>query len=137
MMVLTSFLDLPGNDKRLILNTLFLMVKVRLMLWILPFPRIQRSFTQVEPVISDIPTSRLAWSVRVASQYVPGATCLTNALTGYSLFSQHGYPSMVKIGVGKSVEGEFEAHAWLEYAGEVVVGESEKEYMPLFDFQGK
>lgn len=135
MTVLTNFLKLPGSDKRLLLYTLFLMVKVRLMLWVLPFPRIQRSFTKFEPVRSDIPVSRLTWSVRAVSQYVPGATCLTNALTSYLLLSKYGYPSLVKIGVGKSAEGEFEAHAWLEYDGEVVLGESEKDYVPLFDFQ--
>ena len=41
--------------------------------------------------------------------------------------------SQIKIGVGKDINGEFEAHAWLEYAGKVVVGESEKEYVPLTD----
>jgi hypothetical protein len=42
---------------------------------------------------------------------------------------------MIKIGVGKSFEGEFEAHAWLEYADEVVIGESEKEYIPILDLK--
>lgn len=99
----------------------------------MPFTRIQRSIKPVSPVKSNIPISKLSWSVNVASQYVPKATCLTRALTGHTLLSKHGYPSRIKIGVGKSVEGEFEAHAWLEYEGEVVVGESEKEYVLLFD----
>lgn len=132
MTVLTSFLRLPGSDKRLLLYTLFLIVKVRLMLWVLPFTRIQRSFTKFESVRSDIPVSRLTWSVRMTSRYVPGATCLTKALTGYLLLSKHGYHSMIKIGVGKSAEGEFEAHAWLEYDCEVVLGESEKD-LDLFE----
>ncbi len=137
MTVLTAFLKLPGKDKKLLLGTLFLMIKIRLMLWLLPFSRIQRSFKQFNIEKSDIPVSRLTWSVRMTSRYVPGATCLTKALTGYSLLSKHGYPSLVKIGVGKSAEGEFEAHAWLEYGGEVVLGESEKDYVPLFDLRGE
>ncbi len=135
MTVLTNFLKLPGNDKGLLLNTLLLVLKVRMMLWVLPFSRIQRSFKEANPVKSGVPVSRLAWSVNAVSQYVPRATCLTKALTGHELFSKHGYPSVVKIGVGKSAEGEFEAHAWLAYEGEVVIGESEKEYVHLFNFQ--
>lgn len=104
----------------------------------MPFRTIQKSLTKVEPTATDGTTiNNLIWSVKVASHYVPGATCLTNALTGYSLFSQYGYPSLVKIGVDKSTEGEFEAHAWLEYRGRVVIGESEKDYVPLIDFKAE
>lgn len=137
MTVLNSFWKLPERDKKLLLGTLFLMLKIRLMLWFLPFSHIQRSLKQVNPVKSDTPVPKLAWSVRMTSRYVPRATCLIKALTGYSLLSKHGYLSLVKIGVGKSAEGEFEAHAWLEYEGEVVLGESEKEYVPLFDLEGR
>lgn len=84
----------------------------------------------------DASCGDLIWAVQVSSHYVPRTTCLTNALTGHSLLSQYGYPSLVKIGVGKSSEGEFEAHAWLEYEGKVVIGESEEEYVPIYDFKG-
>ncbi len=106
------------------------------MLWIMPFQCIQRSLPLVNPVKNDISVSKLVWSVKMTSQFVPGTTCLTNALTGYSLLSKHGYFSLINIGVEKSSEGKFEAHAWLEYENKVVIGESEKEYVPLFDFPG-
>ena len=113
------------------------MIKIRLMLWIMPFPSIKKSFTNSKNVGSGDASFRdLIWAVQVSSHFVPRATCLTNALTGYSLLSQYGYPSLVKIGVGRSREGEFEAHAWLEYEDEVVIGESEEKYVPLYDFQG-
>ena len=135
--MITSFLRLPGRDRKLLLETLFLMMKVRLMLWVLPFSHIQKSFLETPINKHDIPLERLIWAVKVSSHYVPRATCLTNALTGQSLFLKHGYPCMIKIGVGKSDEGEFEAHAWLEYGDEVVIGESEKEYVPLVNFNKK
>lgn len=135
MTVLTTFLRLPGNHKKLLVDTLCLMFRIRLMVWIMPFSRIQRSLTGVSTIKRDIPVSKLVWSVKVVSNYVPRTTCLTNALTGYCLLSQHGYPSLVKIGVGRSAEGEFEAHAWLEHGGNVVIGQSEKEYVPLFDMR--
>lgn len=137
-MTVINFFKLSQDKQRILLKTLLLMVKVRLMLWFMSFPRIQKSFKYIKPTDTDkAAKSNIIWAVKVASHYVPRTTCLTNALTGYSLFSQYGYPSLVKIGVDKSSEGEFEAHAWLEYKDEVVIGESEKEYIPLLDFKGE
>lgn len=136
-MTFLNFFKLSGDKQRILLKTLLLMVKIRLMLWLMPFGSIQKSLTKVKQTSAgDMPVSNLTWSVNVASHYVPQATCLINALTGYSLFSQYGYPSQIKIGVDKSSKGEFEAHAWLEYEDEVVIGGSEKEYVPLHDFKG-
>ena len=135
MTVFTSFLKLSWSDRKLLLKTLSLMIKVRLMLWILPFSRIKKSF--LEEKVSgktDVTVGRLNWSLKITSHYLPWSTCLTNALAGHSLLSEYGYPSMIKIGVGKSASGEFEAHAWLEYNDMVIVGESEKEYVNLYDF---
>lgn len=136
MTVLISFLKLPGEDQKLLLHTLFLMVKYRLMLWLMPFFYIKRSVITVNTIKTVTPVLKLAWSVRIISHYVPYTTCLTNALTGHDLLSKHGYPSLIKIGVGKSTEGKFEAHAWLEYDEKVVIGASEKDYVTLYDFHG-
>ena len=116
------------------METIFLMLKVRLMLWLIPFSRIQNSLKGINIIKNEIPVFKLIWAVKVASNYLPSATCLTNALTGYSLLLRYGYPSLVKIGVGKSAGG-FEAHAWLEYNGKVVIGESEKNYISIFDIK--
>lgn len=138
MTSLTTLFKLSWKDYKLLIHTLFIMIKVRLMLWFMPFSHIQKSFSNLIPSGDrDITVCRLNWSLKVVSHYMPGTTCLTNALAGYSLLSKHGYSSIVKIGVGKSEEGEFEAHAWLEYGDGVVIGESEKEYVPLLDFKIK
>jgi len=138
MTPLTTLFKLSWNDFKLLVNTLLLMIKVRLMLWVMPFSRIQKLYSNV--TISgdkDITICRISWSLKIVAHYMPGTTCLANALAGYSLLSKHGYSGIIKIGVGKSDEGEFEAHAWLEYGKRVVIGESEKEYMPLLDFKTK
>jgi len=54
------------------------------------------------------------------------------ALAGYILMSKYGYNSLIKIGV-LNEDGIFEAHAWLEYNGNVVLGESEKDYKIILD----
>ena len=69
-------------------------------------PTDPKIFKYIEPTATDkAAVTKPIWSVKVVSHYVPRSTCLTNALTGYSPFSLYGYPSQVKIGVGKSSEG--------------------------------
>jgi len=135
MKTLTNFLKLPWIDKKLILKTLFLMIFVRLLLWTIPFPYIQRNIKKISNKTSknDISVEKIIWAVQVVSLYLPRTTCLTTALTAHILLSRENYPSQIKIGVGKDAEGQFEAHAWLEHDDTVIIGESEKDYVPLLD----
>lgn len=134
MSLLTKYFKLAWRDQILLIKTLFIMIKIRSMLWLMPFSNIQKSFSKIKVTGKrDKTVCDLSWSLKAVSHYFPGSTCLSNALTGYILLSKHGYAGLVKIGVGKSVEGEFEAHAWLEYGDRIIIGESEKEYVPLFD----
>ena len=108
------------------------MIIIRLKLWFIPFNRIQQSIERsTNKTANNIPVTKLIWTVQTVSNYIPQATCLTKALTAQKLLKKHGYSCLIKIGVGKDTEGKFEAHAWLEYADKVVLGESEKEYVPL------
>ena len=134
MSIFTTFFKLSWKDQRLLFEALFVMIKVRLMLWVMSFYSIQKSFSKIEVSSKrDRTICELKWSIKIVSQQMPRSTCLTNALSGYILLSKHGYASLIKIGVGKSIDDEFEAHAWLEYDGNVIIGESEKGYVTLFD----
>ena len=64
------------------------------------------------------------WAVQVASCYVPRATCLTQALAAQALLGFGGIPAAVRIGVAKETE-DFEAHAWLESGGKILMGGAE------------
>lgn len=78
-------------------------------------------------------TEQLARDACVVSNCVPRATCLTQALAGQALLTHCGYPAIVHVGVTRA-EGAgnaFQAHAWLESDGKVVIGESEVPYIPL------
>lgn len=106
------------------------------MLWILPFSYFQRNLKTIPEEYSQRDEefiNRVRWAVMVARQYIPMATCLTQALTAYQQLNKRNYPSTVKIGVVKGNEGEFEAHAWLEIDDRIIIGESEKEYVNLLD----
>lgn len=60
--------------------------------------------------------------VKRVSRYVPGATCLTQALAAHVLINLSGHSSKLQIGVVKEDDGELKAHAWLESCGKVIVG---------------
>ena len=70
----------------------------------------------------DLAAPQLSWALSRASQLVPGATCLVQALAGKVVFSLAGYESTVKIGVRKDEDEGIWAHAWLISGREVVVG---------------
>jgi hypothetical protein len=65
---------------------------------------------------------RIAWAVPVAARFVPGATCLSQALAARSLLRLAGHPSTLTIGVRKGAAGELEAHAWVHSGTWPVVG---------------
>lgn len=69
----------------------------------------------------DQTVTEIVRAVRFASRYVPYATCLTQALAARKLLRLYGQSAELKIGVSKS-NGEFEAHAWLEIDGRIVLG---------------
>jgi hypothetical protein len=65
---------------------------------------------------------KVAWAVKRTSRLVPGATCLTQALTAQTLLHRRGVSSTLHIGVMKSEQRKLAAHAWVVSHGRVVVG---------------
>lgn len=133
MTVFTSFKNLNFQKKKLVLNTFFLNYYVRLIIWIFPYTKVRKMTRKMCKRHYNDKTELhvLIWAVNVTNRYVFHSTCLTNALTGQILLEQNGYKPKLLIGVINN--DEFEAHAWLEYDKKVVLGKSEKEFMPLVD----
>ncbi len=123
----SKFFRLAGPDRYLLLRALPLVVGIRLALWILPFGVLRRFLTARSQRVgmrltkNVPPAERIGWAVAAASQYVPQATCLTQALATQVLLGRVGFPSELRIGVRKE-ENRFEAHAWVECGGHVVIG---------------
>jgi hypothetical protein len=135
-----SFLRHPASERFLLLKALFVVAAVRVALSLLPFPHFHGLFERVRTAMGvrhDItpapPKAQLVWAVRAASHYVPRASCLTQAAAAQLLLERYGYPSELHIGVARNGEGgqTFDAHAWLESNGTVVIGESEVSYVSL------
>jgi hypothetical protein len=66
--------------------------------------------------------ARVGWAVAHAAQFVPGATCLVQAMAARWLLHLGGHPSTLSLGVRRSDGEGIEAHAWLISAGQPVVG---------------
>lgn len=77
----------------------------------------------------------LADAIERAGRHVPHARCLSRALAGSVIFARHGHDATLRIGVRRPGEDGFEAHAWLECEGEVVVGGPVDSFTPFPSFR--
>ncbi|MFU2191319.1 lasso peptide biosynthesis B2 protein [Methanobacterium sp. MZD130B] len=138
MSIFLRFIKLPSREKKLALETLFWVLTIRIMVWIFPFQYVQKKVQKIaKHLASDqkkISIHKIRSMIVNISRYVPRATCLVQALVGYILYTKHGYNTQIKIGV-LTENGVFEAHAWLEYQGGVVLGQSEKKYKTILDIE--
>ena len=132
---LRKFLRLSVGEQRILIKASLLLVVIRLGLWLLPFRTLRRLLakaTQAPPRLQQkadrFCADRVARAVAVASNHVPGVgTCLTQALAAQVLLARRGHQTSLRIGAARGEEGQFEAHAWLECGGKVVIGGSELE----------
>ena len=136
---LRKFLRLPVGEQLLLIKASLLLVVIRMGLWLLPFRTLRRLLskaTQAPPrkqqKADRFCAERVARAVAVASHHVPGVgdptkTCLTQALATQVLLTRRGHQTSLQIGVARGEEDQFQAHAWLECGGKVVIGGSELE----------
>ena len=65
----------------------------------------------------------VGWAVsRVAARFPTSAMCLAQALAARAMLRRRGVASLLHLGVARSKEASFEAHAWLDAAGVDVTG---------------
>ena len=135
---IAKFFALKRTDRVLVLRTFAPLIAMRAAMWTLPFARVSRiSEAMSRPMRADAGArpspDRIAWAVECVSRVVPrGNNCLVRALATGIVLKRYGYPSELKIGVMKPAGGRFEAHAWLESGGNVVIGDFQlDQYVPL------
>lgn len=125
---LREFWRLPPSYRRLLITSLLLLGIVRVGLWLLPFHTLRRLLAHTTRQVTGtqrgdrVSINQVARAVTIASRYVPAATCLTQALATQVLLSQRGHPASLRLGVARSDVGEFQAHAWVECQGKIVIG---------------
>lgn len=142
---LRKFLLLPAVERRLLLQAAFLLGGIKLGLMLIPFQTLLRSLDKLAEAsgkshkANQITLERIVWAVETAGRYVPRArTCLTQALAARVLLARRGYPALIRIGAVREEGKGFQAHAWVESGGEVVIGGDELErYTPLIALEGE
>lgn len=117
MTALSRVQRLTVADTGLMVRAFLLVVRFRLALRLLPWPRLI-AFTNrpQKPSSRRFSAQRVEWAVRWASRAVPGATCLTQALALNHLLACQGDACELHIGVNNR-SGSFAAHAWVEVNG--------------------
>lgn len=117
---------LPALDRRLVREAAPLVLAVRLGLWLLPFRWLAALVERVpEQGGPHAPSARrVALAVATASRYVPSASCPTQALAAQALLRRYRHPASLRIGVARPSGRRLAAHAWVECAGAVVIGDT-------------
>jgi hypothetical protein len=119
-----KFLDLGLQERCLLLHTLLLVVSLRAALGLLPFKQVNELLAcgaTRRQTRCNISKARVISAIRVASAFIPGSTCLTQALAAKYQLERFGLNTQLHFGVAKE-KGRFLAHAWLQCDGEVVIG---------------
>jgi hypothetical protein len=119
MKQLRKFAQLRRREQRLLVEAFVTTVICQTRLSIQNVQKLQAWVAR--PRIGAVEVDRLVWAVQVASKRIPGATCLSCALTLQRLLAKNGHESELRIGVAKDDSG-FIAHAWLTYDGQILVG---------------
>ena len=134
---LASFVALPSAERRLLGAAAGLLAGIRIGLWVLPFRSVHgavraRGNRPRSRDTSGPPVERIVWAVGAADRLVPRTTCLVRALAAQALLVRHGHASQLRLGVAGGSGRVFEAHAWLERDGRVLIGGPvEGRYVPL------
>jgi hypothetical protein len=133
---LKRFAQLSPSERRILMRVLLVVGVARTSLWVLPVEAVRRAVSRAATGAAGSSVEQVVWAVRVVSRYLPGATCLTQAIAAQALLTHSGFPSQVKIGVAKEKKDDkdnrndkakdesrsFHAHAWVVCQGQVVLG---------------
>jgi hypothetical protein len=141
---LSRFLGLSTTERWFLIKVALLLEAIKLTMWLLPFRVLRRLVDWAASVPVGVRRSdrfsaeSIGRAVQTASRHVPSEkTCLVQALATQVLLVRRDHPAILHIGVLKANGGTFQAHAWVECEGKVVIGGYELErYTPLTTLEG-
>lgn len=128
MSKLYKFLVLPRHEKWLYVNAAIWLLGVKAGLCILPFDRLCGWLNRNDDLNSRLANVKEMLIIvqaieRIGQLLAPlRINCLPQALVGYKLLRQKNFDVQLKIGVMKSLDDHLVAHAWLEYQGQIILG---------------
>lgn len=101
---------------------------LRAALWLMPFGWWRGRLTRMlkrppGPAGGELAQATLAANaVERAARFVPHASCLVQALALRRMLERRGAACDLRLGVARSRRGDFEAHAWIECGGKILIG---------------
>jgi hypothetical protein len=122
-----KFFRLSAAEKRVLFQAAAWLVLWRVLLAAAPFARVQQLVSRAcggsVSRCSGAPAPfRIGYLVAAAANLIPGTTCLPRALAAHVLLGRHGHGAELHIGVNRDSQGRFQAHAWVETEGRVIIG---------------
>ena len=129
---LYRLLAIEAVERRLLIESAFLLGVIWLGLGRIPFTTLRRRVVGKPRKAASSPNRRLAdqavWAVNTLCDAMPRPPkCLVRALAVQALLSRRGYPSRLHIGVMRDSQGGLDGHAWVEGEGRVLIGGSAPE----------
>lgn len=118
----------PPRQQALVAEAALHLAAAKAILVFVPFDRwrtqLQHESTQPEENLPPIRQVReLVWAVDgISSRFPNSLNCLPRALATRWMMQRRQWPNTLQLGVARDAHGKFEAHAWIEYRGRVVIG---------------
>ena len=137
--LIAKFYQLPLEDKFLILQTIYWLIKIKANLKLFG---IQKTYKQINKnlnlhrknINNSYSVQKVVWAIDSVTKNIINATCLIKALSGFVILKRNGHNPKVEIGVKKK-QDKLEAHAWLVLNNKVILGHindiSEYKKMPF------
>ncbi|MEK6249408.1 MAG: lasso peptide biosynthesis B2 protein [Planctomycetales bacterium] len=130
MQRLRRFFLTSWPDRWLLVEAVWLTAWARLAVLILPWRWVSpffgdhmQSTTLQQDADNDLLLRRVSWAVQAADRHVPWkAKCLIQALAARSMLSRRGVEGTIYLGMCKTAENEFKAHAWTRCGQRLVSG---------------
>ena len=124
---LRKLMQLTPADQLLLIEAGLNVIYARVALWVVPFrrlrPKLERTALPQDRSCDEGEVERVTWAVSKVSRLVPAASCLTQALSVRRMLERRRVGCTLKLGVKRDERGVFCAHAWIEHAGRVVIGD--------------
>lgn len=122
---------------RLLIKAFLVVAVVRVILSVRGYRAVLNLIAKVQPSArTELSLPLLSWAVVRTAAFVPGASCMTQALALKYLAAREGEFCTIRIGVKHDPGKPFEAHAWLLHQGVVVIGGQQEridEFSPITD----
>lgn len=123
-----KWVDISGRAKIKFLQAGFTLVLIKTGLAVLPFSTFRKVFhwiskSETKKEMDPQEISEVVWAVNTAANIIPlKLLCLPRALSAKYLLRK--LPALnLEIGIEINADKAFEAHAWIEKEGEIIIGD--------------